>query len=256
LASSSGLDFSAVGQSAVSLLFPEGRRPDVADLRALGTRTSEFTVSHVSDTTAADGADGTWLEILASGLTFDLTGLAPGTADPLPQRSQAPGLGNISGAGLEAITLRPGPHISGGAGMLPVVRTLASMGAVLAGLDGVAAVCWRAAGCWSAPTLYRDGVTRWIEGGVFPGLILTSLRTTAQGGLESQGMALFTGQELHLEPVLVGNGAEGAKLAIRLIDYLVVHGRVSAKDRILGPDGEPLTLEPASDGSRVNVGRG
>jgi hypothetical protein len=73
---------------------------------------------------------------------------------------------------LEAVTLQPGPHLVEGATMLPVVRTLAGLAAALSELPGVQAVAWHPAQSWYAPQFFRNSVTRWLEGGAFPGLNL------------------------------------------------------------------------------------
>ena len=113
-----------------------------------------------------------------------------------------------------------------------------------------------AARSWCAPAHYRDSVLRWIEGGVFPGLGLAALVPTPDGGMHSQGLALFTGQELRLEPDLASDRATGAKIGLRLMHWLVEHGRLEAPERIPGPDGEPLRMEPSSNGRFVRVWRG
>ena len=95
-----------------------------------------------------------------------------------------------------------------------------------------------------------------IEGGVFPGLGLAALVPTPDGGMHSQGLALFTGQELRLEPDLASDRATGAKIGLRLMHWLVEHGRLEAPERIPGPDGEPLRMEPSSNGRFVRVWRG
>ena len=140
--------------------------------------------------------------------------------------------------------------------MFPVVRSLAWLSALLAGLPGVSAVAWHPAGSWCDPTYYRDSVLRWIEGGVFPGLGLAALAPTADGGLQSQGLALFTGQELRLEPELVEDRSAAAKIGLRLMHWMVENGRVDETEVVPCPDGQPLRLEPAVNGGIVRVWKG
>jgi len=198
-----------------------------------------------------------WLELLASGLTYDLVGLAPGPPCDLPPRSHAYGLEvDPEAVRLEVLTLSPGPHLAGGHVLLPVVRSLAWLGAVLTAIDGIEAVAWNAARCWSGPAYFRESVLRWIEGGVFPSLGLTALALDPDGGMHSEGLTLFTGQELRLEPELTSDKAAGAKIGIRLIDHLVKSGRVGQPQSIPGPSGTPLRLEPSANGRFVRVWRG
>lgn len=196
-----------------------------------------------------------WLELLASGLTFDLSGLAPGPAADVPPHTRSVSLEEDLVHRVEALTLRPGPHLAGGVGMTPVVRTLAWLATVLCRLEGVRAVAWHPAHCWSAPEIYCDSVLRWMEGGVFPGLTLATLSLSPDRGMHSLGLALFTGQELRLEPEVSENRAEAAKLAVRLLDLLIERGRVEAAETIAGPDGKPLRLRPSANGRFVRVCR-
>jgi hypothetical protein len=198
-----------------------------------------------------------WLELLAKGLTFDLVGLAPGPACESPPRTHDYALAaDADAAGVQAVTLRPGPHLAGGHTLLPVVRSLAALGASLATLDGVVAVAWHPARTWCGPGYFRDGVVRWIEGGVFPGLGLTALAMTPDGGMQSEGLALFAGQDLRIEPELMTEQSAGAKIGLRLIDFLVDAGPIEAPRRLPGPDGQPLRLEPSANGRFVRVWRG
>jgi hypothetical protein len=243
------------------LLFAPGERPDREAILALAGAKAGFAVSFdpASEPEGGEGADeaGNWIELIANGLTFDLVGLAPGQPAERPPQGQAFGLPAGTETGwLEAITLRPGPHLAGGVTMMPVVRSLAWVAARLADLRGTRAVAWHAARSWCDPALYRDSVLRWIDGGVFPGLGLASLVPMPDGGMQSQGLALFHGQELRLEPELVEDRAAAAKAALRLMHWLVEHGRLDEEERLTGPDGRPLRLEPSRNGRFVRAWRG
>ena len=97
---------------------------------------------------------------------------------------------------------------------------------------------------------------RWIDGGVFPGLGLTALAVSPDGGMQSEGLSLFAGQELRIEPELIADMAAGAKIGVRLIDYMVERGRIDAPQKVTGPDGQPLRLEPSANGRFIRVWRG
>jgi len=248
---------------ALSLLFAAGRRPEAQSIRQLADKQTGFSISfdpsvESGEPEAAPGEPGQhWIELLANGLTYDLVGLAPGAPAEAPPRSHAYGLATGGEeARMEALTIRPGPHLAGGHRLAPVVRSLAWLGAVLAGIEGVEAVAWHPARCWSGPGYFREGVLRWIEGGVFPSLGLTALALNPDGGMHSEGLALFTGQEVRIEPELTGDRTAGAKIGVRLIDYLVEAGPIERPQRIAGPDGAPLRLEPSANGRFVRVWRG
>ena len=206
---------------------------------------------------AETGGEGGWLELLVSGLTFDLYGLAPrpGT-DPPPRRHEFGLPADFYEGRLEAVTLQPGPHLAEGATMLPVVRSLARLAAQLCALPGVRAVAWHPASSWCAPQHFRDSVDRWLEGGVFPGLALAALAAMSDGGMQSQGLALFTGQEVRLEPDAADSPASAAKLGLRLMHWLVEHGELTGPETLPGPEGQQFQLDPSEDGRIVRVWKG
>jgi hypothetical protein len=250
---------------AASLLFAAGRRPEAAAVREFAERTGGLAVSldpsegasGVATSHSSSGAESqVWLELLANGLTFDLVGLRPGMpADPTPC-VHAYELGEVQEGGLDALTIRPGPHIAGGHALPVVVRSLAWLAATLSALDGVEAVAWHPARTCSGAEHFRAGVLRWIEGGAFPGLGLSALALAPDGGLQSEGLALFAGQDLRIEPELVQGKADAEAIAIRLIDYIAENGPINASRRLVGPDGQPLRLELSAKGRFVRVWRG
>jgi hypothetical protein len=249
--------------SAVSLLFAAGRRPGPELIRQAAEKQASFSISLDPATESANDAPASgehsqvWLELLANGLTFDLVGLAPGPPAEMPPCIHAIALpANADTMGLEAITIQPGPHLAGGHSMVSVFRTLAWLAATMAGLEGLQAIAWHSARSWCGPEYFRDGVLRWVEGGVFPGLGLTSLAMTPDGGMQSEGLALFVGQELRIEPELMLDRAAGATIGIRLIDQMVEAGRIDRSRRIAGPDGQRLRLEPSANDRFVRVWRG
>jgi hypothetical protein len=253
------IDAGKVG-SAASLLFGPGERPRADAIAALAREQAGFSVSldpAEGQAGEGNGHPGRWLELLANGLTFDLVGLAPGAAAPAIPRGHSFGLPmNIETWACEAITLQPGPHLESGAALLPVVRSLAWLAARLAGLPGVQAVAWHPARCWSPPEQFRNTVLRWIEGGVFPAFCLAALSPMPDGGLQSEGLALFTGQELRLEPELAEDRVTAGKIGLRLLDWLVEHGPLTDPNQLIAPDESPLRLEPSANGRFVRVWRG
>lgn len=250
---------------AVSLLFVAGARPGAAVIGDLAERCGGFSISAghgtaeaVGEVKDADAAgEHVWLELLASGLAFDILGLAPGPPAGLPPCAQAYVLDDDTDPlAMEALTLRPGSHLAGGQAMFPIIRTLALLAASLARADGVVAVAWHPARSWCRPGYFRDGVLRWIEGGALFGCGLVALSVTADGGIQSEGLALFTGQELRIEPELMLEPAEGETIGIRLLDHLFECGKIETARPITGPGGLPLRLEPSANGRFVRVWSG
>lgn len=240
--------------SAVSLLFAPGKRPRAQDICALATKAAQFSVS--LDPSADGGQEEGWLELLANGLTFDVSGLAPQSPIDVPPTVHAFGLRpGMDIATHQAVLITPGPHLAAGGAMFPVVRTLAMIAAHLVDLEGVDAVAWHPARAVSDATYFQRGVLRWMEGGAFPGLGLSALVPTPEGGLASEGLSLFTGQELRLSPDIAVDRAEGAKIALRLLNWLVENGRIIDPLEFTGPSGETLRLECSDNGTIVDVRR-
>jgi hypothetical protein len=232
----------------LSLVFAAGQRPDLAALVALGVAAGRdgFVVDALgTDTAALEGA-----ELLVQGLTFDCFGLAPGAAMASPDHGTLLGLRRFPAG--EALSLQPGPHIAAGAALLPVTQALLGLGAVLARLPGVLAVCWHPAQAWLKPDYFQTIASDWIKGGAFPALGLATLHPMPDGGFRSQGLAFFTGQELRLEARLNLSPERMAQLAIRLIDQLVIDGRI-AEPRAIALAGMPPVLAVPVDRGQTLV---
>lgn len=258
LEASGGIDH-AVG---ISLLFCGGARPDADALRALAESSGNFAISHDpgsrSDAAPHSSQAGSrWVEVLADGLTFDLSGLSPGAGHPSPGCIYPFDLpASFDGLATEALRLLPGPHLSGGERMMPVIRAMAGLAASLCALPGLAAVAWHPARSCIGPRYFTSIIGNWLEGGVFPGLGLVGLSTVADGGIQSEGLAFFTSQELRIEPELTEDRAAAAKIAVRLIDRFVEQGPLSSPDEVAGPEGRSLRVEPSANGRFVRVWAG
>jgi hypothetical protein len=247
-------EVAGTSSSAVSLLFGDGERPDAAAVAALSREGSAFSISHES---SGKGEGPLWVELLSNGLTFDFVGLAGADPAPVPARGHLFGLPeDLDSARLRAVTLQPGHHLAAGAAMPPVLRALAFLAAQLTELPGVQAVAWHPARCWSQPTYFRQAVRAWIGGGVFPAFCLAALSTAPDGGMQSEGLAQFIGQELRLEPELVGDRADAAKLAVRLLHWLYEHGPLEAVEQLPVPGGGEVRLELSGNRRFVRVWRG
>ncbi len=244
------------GHGLLSLVFANGNRPDSDSLITLAASGGEraasggaagvgFAVSHRPAT------DEGWLELLAMGLAFDCRGLVPAAPAPLPAAGQQFGL-NQKVLG-EAISLAPGPHLEGGENLLPVIRVLCGLGATLAQLAGVQAVCWEPAKSWMEPQYFIRTITDWLGGGAFPALGLTSLERESNGTFVSHGLDFLIGQELRFEPDRDLPPAAAARIAVRLIHQLVEGGAITSACDLVCPDGKNLSAVPVRDGRQLRV---
>ena len=247
------------------MLFAPGSRPSSGDIVRLASADGAFTVTGAGEVgqefqrgsssrdQLSPGRD--WVEVLANGLAFDLAGLSSGPACPDPAQAYSYGFVTPPAEGVEAITMQPGPHLSGGGAMPPVVRCLAWLGAKLAELPGAQAVAWHPARSWSSPDYYRRSIIRWIEGGVFPGLGLTALAPVDGGGMRSEGLRLFIGRELQVDAGVASNEADLAKISLRLLHWLVESGGLDEPVSLTGPSGESLEMTCLPGGDYIGVRR-
>ena len=234
-------------------MFAAGQRPDAAALDALAAASvdddARFPVAfHI---TAHGAEEEGWVELLAMGLAFDCLELAPRRAIRHAGPGQLLGLDSVPEG--EVIVLQPGPHLMDGAGLLPVVRMLAGLGVALSTLPGALAVCWGPAGTCMAPDYYQRVVGNWLAGGAFPALGLTMLHRTADGAMESRGLAFMTGQELRFEPAAGISPQQAGQIALRLVHLLVEHGPVTTPLDLSGPAGESLLAQPDGPVLRVRM---
>lgn len=238
-------------QVGLSFLFAPGTRPDadaIARLSAAAGDVVSFAISH------RPAEHPYWLELLALGLTFDLLGLAPGIAADTVEPAHAFGLPLAQVHALESLTIRPGPHLAAGGSLLPVVRAMTALGCEFAALPGVVAVGWEPARSVMAPDYYRRAIGAWLKGGVFPGLGLTALSRTADGAVESVGLAFFIGSELRLERVDGESPPDTARFALRLIHDLVANGPYpSGQTKLSG--GDTVLCEYLDNRRILRIGR-
>ena len=239
-------------KSGVSLLFGGGTRPAVDDVECLLGKVGE--IGKVARISHRPSEDEGWIELLASGLTFDLQGLKPSAGVEVAAASHLYGLPeDIGKFDFEAISIVPGAHIAAGGALLPVVRVLMRLAAVLTTELPVRAVCWNPAQAWMEPKYFSRIMAHWLSGGPFPSLGLTALRRRDDGAVESSGLAYFTGQELCVAEHEEAAGSETMKLAARVIDKLVMHGPLERSETFAGLEGERLIAEPSPDGRYVVV---
>jgi hypothetical protein len=237
----------------LSLLFRSGERPGADDIASLMEASRETgLLARVSHRPKADAG---WLELLASGLTFDLRGLAPAQPGHGIEVHQGFGFeGDHAIAGYEAVELVPAGHIAGGAGLEPVLRILTGLATNLALNLPVSAIYWHAAHTLMEPRYFSRLVLNWLGGGAFPALGLTAFVRAEDGSVASRGLAHFTGQEMQLEGRAGESPADTLKLAVRVVDHLVRYGRIT-EPRTIGTGPDALLAEPSQVGRLVLVWR-
>ena len=221
---SDGPQFDAAGRDGrvpvAGLLFDGLARPSVADMAAMA-RNGAFAIAHRDDR-------GGGVEMLRDGLSFDCRGLAPGRAlrcGPAVQTLDLPAEPALTD--LAMVALGPAGHLAGAASLLPVVRMLGGLLVDLCAAAGLRAVVWLPARLAVSPAWFAQSVGAWLGGGPFPALALTAL-SRGDRGFVSQGLGFFTSQEFVMSRPDGGLRETDARGAVRLIDWLVAHGRVDA----------------------------
>lgn len=238
-----------------SLLCAPGSRPGAAEIERLLQAPPARDTQLVRISHRPDDAEG-WVELLASGLTFDLAGLAPAAPALRPAVSHRFNLAEaVAAEPLEAVSLLPGEHVAAAGAQVTVVRILAGIAARLALLPGVRAVCWHPIASWMEPGYFNRIVSAWLAGGVFPALGLTTFQPAGEGRLTTLGMACFTGQELLVDIAPGEPRSETTKLAVRVVDQLVRHGPVQDRMTLVSPAGEPLVVAPEPGGKVLRLWR-
>ena len=241
----------AAASSAFYIRFAPGQVPDaqvLLDFLQQDTDTERiFRVTYRS-------RDDDWLELLSSGLTFELCGLS--SALPMPVVETRYGLAedmDLSAAGW--LRLRPGDHLSGGRGQVPVVRVMAGLALGLLDLPGATGVVWEPARTLMSADHFRRILPGWLNGGAFPVLGLTALIRQESGVISTYGLYFFAGLELRIDPILAKQPGMAGKIALRLIHSLVEGWRVDGPVEVQGPDGEMLGVYPEEGGKILRVCR-
>jgi len=226
VAGESQLETEQVG-ACLSLLFSADDRPSAQDVLQAISGGPQGAATGIQATQPRGSGDG-WLELLASGLTFDLIGLAPGEGAVIPAANHLYGLGReVPEQAFQELALRLEAR----------------------------AVCWAPAGSWMDTAYFARVVEGWLAGGAFPALGFTGIERTPDGGVQSQGLCHFAGHELRVESRRGEAAADVVKLAVRAIDHIVRHGPIESRQNLTGPSGEHLLAEPVPGGRVVRMWR-
>lgn len=238
------------------MLFAPGKRP---------TRDSilDFVSHQHSNSLGHDPSEDTnpgsklWIELLRDGLTFDLSGLAPGPAFTPPAIAHRFDFAaHPAEADLELLAIAPGPHLSGGERSMPVLKGMLALTRDLAlQFDDLQAVFWPPASSAIGRRFFVSVITTWLEGGAFPALGLTAFEESPDGALQSVGLAFWIGQELRIEPPLTTDKIAATRLGVRLINQLVIVGGIAESERITAPDGTRLVMQPSRNGQYIRIRR-
>lgn len=250
--------------AGIYLLFAPGCRPDRAGVLTALEELPLVSVSHdpgesVSDAPKAEHVSSPhgarWLELMLSGMTFDLLGFAPGPSIETPEIVHRLD-GHFDPYGVEALAIVPGPHLADGANSLPIVRSMLELACGIARrVKGVKTICWSPARSAVAMPIFCQSVEDWLSGGSFPALGMTSFAFDDSGALTSEGLAYFMGQELSISAELAGDRMAATLLGAGLVHDLVASGRVEQSRNFKTESGLDVILSPVQDARIIEVTR-
>ena len=237
------------------ILFPYDSRPSARQVKA-ACADADFVDADGPELVNGRGhehiavPDG--ISLQRSGLAFDLVGLAPGPAIPVPEMQALDSEGDpIAPSRAQAASLRLGPHICAGKHSLAVLREWFAMAHGLAQRFDALMVCWVPGGVAIPIDRLGSHLAQWDARGQVPVGLLASFRRTLDGAFQSHGLQYFTGQEFRIEAALAGSQDE--PLARLLFAHLFFAGRQDETGQLTAPDGHALRLEPSRNGRYVRV---
>lgn len=265
------------GGHGLYLLFRQGSRPDRHAIRSFVGSHSGVSISHdplgdvslhlaSSNGESVDDAGSTlvspdrtlaWVELLQDGMTFELSGLSPGSVLDFPSLRTRFDFETIPDPSeYEVLRLAPGHHLTGGERTLPVAKGLLGLARdLIEHFDDLEGIGWPASSSAIGRQFFESIVTAWLEGGPFPALGLTSFHENADGALQTEGLSFWIDQELRIEPPLSLDKVSATRIGVRLVNQLVLVGGVDGSERVVAPDGTRLVLRTSRNGKFVRVWR-
>lgn len=258
------------------LLFAAGKRPTRAALKEFVASQRSVSIAHdpfedsplqlvgadddgfqPTAEVRSDPCDEIWIEMLLEGLSFDLRGIAPGKFREFPEIEHRFDLEKSPGAfRLEAMLLEPGQHLVGAEATLPVVKGLIALARDLVHhFEDLVAIVWPPSKSAIGRRYFESVSTAWLDGGAFPALGLTAFRETIDGALQSVGLDFWIGQELRIEQPLSVDKVDATRLAVRIMNQLIIVGGLEDSERIVAPDGTRLVMRPSRNKKFIRVWR-
>ena len=248
------------------ILFDSGMRPRRSNVLRAIDQVPYVNVSHdpasspaepESRDKAALAVHEHWVELMVSGLTFDLLGLAPGPGIKIPDVAHKLACTHdLEEGSVEAIALVPGPHLADGANSLPVIRALLEIGCALARkVEGAHTICWSPARTAMDPSMFCRSVDGWLAGGPFPALGMAAFVANDDGAITTEGLNFLVGHELRFDADLSRNRIEATKIGVRVVHELVGRGPVSQPWEFQLEEDSRLLLNPGSTSHVIEVSR-
>ncbi len=169
--------------------------------------------------------DGLYLEIESEPLSGDAGRVAEHLFDV--QKSSLDGS--------HALTISSGAGAEGWGDPVELLRAQCTLALQLLN-DDARGVLWSGADSLMGADYFRRMVGIWMEGGAFPALGLAALIREETGVVRSVGLDVLVGQDVAVLPASGMSAADQARLAMRVMDFLVREGPVQ-QDQSVAVDG-------------------
>ena len=242
-------------QGAVLLvLFRSGSMPRFEDLRTADT-SSMHDLSAPRITRLHDRDAEERFTLSTNGVTFRLR--SHETDDGLLDifsRSAREQLSDELGVRFSAWSLRAESNIARGALAAPVLQAQLRAGSLLALAEhDCLGLCWVPSRIVAPPSRVLDLVDAWQTGNRFPIDLFVAFVRDLDGGQRSRGLALFTGQELRLEPSFSPDDGLALQTGRTIAEALIELGTVEDAIHLRLPDKSNYRLEPSPNGRFVRA---
>ena len=146
-----------------------------------------------------------------------------------------------------------GPHVTGGERVPAIIQALLALGQRLGASMGAVAAVWHPARVVSGFDYFSEVISDYLAGGAFPVLAMVNFRVDDKGAINSTGLALLSGQELHV----ADNDMEQREMMrriVRVVHDIAINGPIREAIRLGGlDDKEVLDLDPAAQRGIVKM---
>ncbi|WP_147395495.1 hypothetical protein [Altericroceibacterium spongiae] len=229
-----------------SLYFGKGLRPDFNTVRNLFSEKNEVDECHL---TASNK-----ISFVLPGLFLELTGIRPGNMAIVPRPLRMPDkFSEFRFSDVETLSLSMPFEAKQSRLWSSINLTFAKLLSDFTHLPGVEAVQWHPARSLCLPDIFQRSIESWERGKDFLGQELISAAPMADGGIQTEGLWLFAGQEVRIEPELVEPKRGNSELALHLAQYFAHNGPLTKPMRFKSPLSGYLRAEPSSNGRFIRV---
>ncbi|MXP25081.1 hypothetical protein GRI39_03345 [Altererythrobacter indicus] len=189
-----------------------------------------------------------------AGFQFELNGLSPGRPAFVPRETRNARIGVEFRSGeFESVELSLWVAKNVEFRLANPVRALTHVAAELSELPDARAVQWNRSKNLCQTERFRNAIRKWPKRDALPSEGLISICRMPDGGLQTDGLHLFSGQEVRLEPEVAEAVTESHQIALSIAQRFAREGALAAPMRIKNPFGGHLRIEPSENKRFIRV---